>query len=207
MPYVLPRPPRKARLLATLGVALLIAIAAPATAGAACPTTATSQPFQQFGDSNYYSMIPNGSFESGTTGWTLRDASVVGSASKYKVSGSGDVSSLAMKGRGEAVSPSFCVDETIPTFRFLADTTTGYLTDMNVHLRYKDSYAVLHDITLVSLDDGPFASWAPTAILPIQAKLPLWQRNSTLTVQLVFDPNFYGNDWSIDDVYVDPYRR
>ena len=38
----------------------------PAAAQAACPATPTTKAFQAFGDTNDYSLVPNGGFETGT---------------------------------------------------------------------------------------------------------------------------------------------
>ena len=198
MPYVIRPKRRKGHLTALLVASLLAFVALPAAARADCPATALSQPYKAQGDSNYYSLIPDGDFSQGTTGWSLKYASLV--------SRNGG-SALSINKRGEAVSPTFCIDANYPTFRFTADTSAGPFTQLNVNLRYPDSFGVLHDVNLGTLSDGGFLSWATSTILPLQTKVPFWQRNDTLNVRLVFDPNTFGNDWSIDDVYVDPYRR
>jgi len=198
VPYVIRPKRRKAHLAGIIAAALLAFVGLPAVAQADCPDSPLSQPFKQSGDSSYYSLIPNGDFSSGTAGWTLRNAKLV--------SGSNG-NMLQIDNTGEAVSPPFCIDKNYPTFRFYADTTRGWWTSLNVGLRYPDGFGALHDLNLSSLFDSSFPSLAPTGVLPLQTKLPFWQRSDTLTVRLVFDPNMWGNDWTIDNVYVDPYRR
>lgn len=202
MPDVI-HPKRVGALLAALFILALL----PAAARAACPSAATAQTFQQFGDEDYYSLIPNGNLESGSAGWSLNGASVVAGNESYKIGGAVDSSSLSIARTGIAVSPPFCIDETYPTFRFFADTTRAPWTSLSVRLRYTNSSRRTVETKLASLSDYQFGSWAPTVKLPLSTKLPLWQRGNTLTVRLVFDPVSFGSPWSIDDVYVDPYRR
>ena len=93
LPYVL-RP----RGLRTGLIALLSAVAVfvvPAAAQAACGSTPTTKAFQAFGDSNDYSLVPNGGFESGTAGWSLSNASVALGNESYSVRAAGDSKSLA----------------------------------------------------------------------------------------------------------------
>ena len=121
MPYVL-RP----RGLRTGLTALLSAVAVfvvPAAAQAACPSTPTTKAFQAFGDSNDYSLAPNGGFESGAGGWSLSGARVASGNESWSVRAPGDSKSLAIDATGTAVSPPVCIDISRPTFRFFAKRT------------------------------------------------------------------------------------
>ena len=183
-------------------VAILVV---PAAAQAACPTTPTTKAFQAFGDSADYSLAPTGAFEAGSGGWSLSGASVVAGSESYKVHGAGDSMSLAVAATGTAVSPAVCVDVTRPTFRFFAKRTSGTWGNLAVKLRWTDSSGHTNETTVGTV--GSDTSWAASASMSLSTVLPLWNLDQTASVQLMFDPENYGGNWAIDDVYVDPYGR
>jgi hypothetical protein len=190
-------------LVATFTAALL-SIAAPAMASAnGCPTSSTSHPFSQFGDSAAYSLLPGGSFESGAPGWALTNAGVVSGNESYKVAGGSH--SLAIQPNGVAVSPTLCVSTSYPSFRFFARRTSGSWGVLNVILRWSEASGTTHETEVAAIQSG--TSWTPTPILKLATTLPLSQSGSTLSTKLVFKPEPYGGAWAIDDVYVDPYSR
>jgi hypothetical protein len=195
--------PRVVSILAAALTATALTVAAPAVAGAACPTSATSHPFTQFGDSAAYSLVPGGSFESGTPGWALTNAGVVSGNESYKVSGGSH--SLAIQPRGVAVSPTLCVSTAYPSFRFFARRTSGTWGVLNVLLRWSESSGSTHETEVAAIQSG--TSWTVAPALKLATTLPLWQSGSTLSAKLVFRPEQYGGAWAIDDVYVDPYSR
>jgi hypothetical protein len=177
----------------------------PAAAQAACPTTQTTKAFQAFGDSANYSLAPSGAFEAGSTGWALGGASVIAGSESYKVHGSADSRSMEVTATGTAVSPVICVDVTRPSFRFFAKRTSGTWGNLAARLRWKDSSGNTNETTVGTVGSG--TSWTATAPMSLSSVLPLWNANQTLSVQLVFDPEDFGGNWAIDDVYVDPYGR
>ena len=207
MPYVVRPRPRglKHRITRLLGVTAVALFGLPAAAQAACPATPTAKVFSAFGDSAYYSLVSNGAFESGTTGWTLTGAAVAAGNESYKVHAATDTKSLSISPTGLAVSPAFCVDIAQPTFRLFAKRTSGTWGQLAVRLRWKDSSGATNETTVASLGTG--TSWAPSDVLSLGRTLPLWQSSQTLSVQLVFDPEDFGGAWAIDDVYIDPYTR
>jgi hypothetical protein len=97
------------------------------------------------------------------------------------------------------------VSITEPTFRFFATQTSGSWATMVVKLRWKDSRGNVNTTTVGSLNG--LTDWLPSMPLPLSSNLPLWQSGATLNVQLLFDPEDYGGNWAIDDVYIDPYAR
>jgi hypothetical protein len=207
MPYVI-RPPLKiVRLAAVFGAAFLGVVALPAMAEAACPTTTTTKPFQRWNDLANYSMVSNGFFESGTTGWSLTKAAVATGNESYKVRASTDVKSLAIQPTGLVLSPTLCVGVEHPSFRFFARRTSGTWGVLNVKLRWTGSNGQTNETVVGSLSGDPYKSWLPSPSMPLGTTLPLWQSGQSLSVRLVFDPEDFGGAWTIDDVYVDPYRK
>jgi hypothetical protein len=209
VPYII-RPRHVHRFAVGLFGALLLIVAAPAVAGAACPTTLTTQAFTSYGDTANYTLLEGGLFESAAPGWSLRNAEVVaespeqetpsydryGDGSRYS---HGNVGSLAIDSHGEAVSPGFCVNSEFPSFRFLSHLRYGYAGALDVSLRWTDSHGT-HETVDATLQGG--RSWTITPALQLASKLPA---GTTPNVRLVFQPK-YGN-WGIADVYIDPYRR
>jgi hypothetical protein len=195
------------RILAALASGLLVVIALPAVAHAACPTTPVTKAFQRFGDTADYSLLSNGHFESGTSGWSLTGAAVVAGSESYKVRSSADARALQVSPTGKVVSPTFCVGVEHPTFRLFARQASGSWATMAVRLRWSESNGRVNETTVGSLNGSSFASWQPTSVLPLAQTLPLWQSGQSLQVQIVLDPEDYGGAWAVDDVYIDPYGR
>ncbi len=199
MPYII-RPPRLRSIVGVVMAVALMAGVAPAAASAACPSSKTSTPFRQFGDSASYSLLPGGSFESGAPGWALSNAAVVsGNAA------AGGKHSLAIQADGAAVSPAFCVSTAEPSFRFYARRTSGSWGVLMVILRWSEASGTVHETTVAAIQSG--TSWTVSPILQLSTTLPLWQAGETITTKLVFKPEPYGGAWAIDDVYIDPYSR
>ena len=204
MPYVArPKHPR-GRLVAVVAATVATLFGVPAAAQAACPSAATAKAFSAFGDSADYSLLSNGAFESGTGGWSLSGASVVSGNESFKVRASTDAKSLAIGARGRVVSPAFCVSTDHPSFRFFAKRTSGTWGVLNVSLRWKVDGATSETV-VGSVTTGP--EWTPTQSFSLSQILGLWNADQVGTAQIVLDPEDYGGDWAIDDVYIDPYTR
>jgi hypothetical protein len=205
LPYVLRPRGLRAGLVALLSTAAVFMV--PAAAQAACASTPTTKAFQAFGDTNNYSLVPNGGFEAGAGGWSLSRASVTYGNEPWKVGGSGDSKSLAIDAAGVAVSPTVCVDLNRPTYRFFAKRTSGTWGVLNLRIRWQDDSGRTNETTVAALDSNFGTSWGVSAPLNLARLLPLWHQDQDISVQLVFDPENYGGSWAIDDVYVDPYTR
>ena len=205
LPYVL-RP----RGLRTALTALLSAVAVfivPAAAQAACQATPTTKPFKIFNDSNDYSLVPNGGFESGAGGWSLPGARVTTGNESWSVRAAGDSKSLAIDATGTAVSPTVCIDIKRPTYRFFARRTSGSWGVLNLRVRWQDSSGRTNETTIAALDSSFGTAWRVSPVYNIASLLGLWNADQDASVQLVFDPENSGGSWAIDDVYVDPYGR
>jgi hypothetical protein len=192
--------------LVVLCAALLLCLILSATANAAstCPSTTTAKAFTSFGDTADYSLVSNGAFETGTTGWSLTKAAVASGNETFKVHGSGDSKSLAMQAPGAVLSPAFCVSGAHPSFRFFARRTSGTWGVLYVNLRWTDAGGD-HTLNVGALSGDTYKSWQPSPAMPLANTLPL--NGGTLNVRLAFDAEDTGGAWAIDDVYIDPYRR
>ena len=205
LPYVLRPRGLRAGLIALVSAVAVFVV--PAAAQAACPSTPTIKAFKAFNDNSDYSLVPNGGFEAGAAGWSLSRASVTYGNEPWKVGGAGDSKSLAIEAGGVAVSPTVCVDLSHPTYRFFARRTSGSWGVLNLRVRWQDDSGRTNETTIAALDSNFGTSWGPSASLNLARLLPLWHEDQDISVQLVFDPENYGGNWAIDDVYVDPYAR
>jgi hypothetical protein len=170
---------------------------------ATCAVGATSTPFAQFGDSALYTPLAGGSFESGAPGWSLTNSSVVSGNESYNVAGGSH--SLAIQPTGVAVSPSFCINTTEPSFRFFLRQTSGSWAVLNVTLLWSEGSGPTHETTVGSLQTG--TSWQASPVLQLATTLPLTSATSSINAKLEFHPEQSGGAWAIDDVYVDPHSR
>jgi hypothetical protein len=147
-------------------------------------------------------LVPQGSFESGTTGWTLKYASVVSGNEPFYVSSSKDSHSLSIAAGGYASSATACVDISKPILRFFTRSSGGSQTSLKVEVLYEDWAGKVHSASVASVAPGP---WAPTAKMQVTVSLLPLLSNNRSPVQFRFTP-IGSAGWQIDDVYVDPYR-
>jgi hypothetical protein len=201
MPYII-RPRQIFKLVAGMFSSLVVLFAVPALASASCPTSTSSEVFASLGDSAHYTLVEGGTFESGAKGWSLRNAEVIEDSSA-PLNGK---HSLLVKSYGEAMSPGFCVNAEYPSYRFFAHQRSGgYFGVLTVSLRWVDSFGFPHEAEAGQLN--PVTGWALSPVLDLASRLPLWMAGGTLNgVKLVFR-SAYDSEWTIDDVYIDPYSR
>jgi hypothetical protein len=206
LPYVIrPKPLRGTMAAIFAGVAVLFCGIPAAAQASACTATPTKKAFAAFGDNADYSLAPNGSFEAGSGGWSLTNSSLQTGNESYKVGGSADSKSLAVKATGKAVSPQFCVGIEHPTFRLFARRTSGTWGVLYAKIRWQQN-GVTNETVVGSYSAGDTA-WHPTQSFNLAPVLGIWNGDQSVQVQLVFDAETGGGNWAIDDVYVDPYSR
>ncbi len=204
MPYQIPRPRVRRNLCAALSVALL-SVVLPAAAGACTVTTAgESQAFKSSGDSADYTLVPGSAFGGGASGWSLNNATITtGKLASLVVNGATNASALLINPGGNVVSPSVCVSNATPTFRFFTLGTGGF-SSLSVNLLWNDIIGLPH-VTPVGLLSSN-GSWQASPAMMLGQALPLWMPGSTLSVRLQFQPIGSGS-WAIDSLYIDPYSR
>ncbi len=104
------------RLAGAVMVALLAA-AAFSSSAQACPYSGARQVFAHWGDSRNYVLAPDGGFESGGAGWSLRGAAkVVDGNESYSLNRAGDSKSLSLPAGSSAASPPICMAIDTPVF-------------------------------------------------------------------------------------------
>jgi len=204
------------RTAAALFIATIASAALASSANAAlltasaesCDDGSITQPFQRFGDSDSYKLLPGGSFESGAGAWQLSGgAKVVSGNETYKVGGATHSLSLSLPSGSAAVSPFTCVGLGEPTLRLFAKRNSallGLVSTLNVQIQVKTSLGLSVWLPVLPGDLGG-SSWHPTAQMPLVANiLPLSSADKT-PVRFRFTPLL--GSWQIDDVYVDPVMK
>jgi hypothetical protein len=202
----------RGRVTAVLG-GTLASLALLAPAAHACTNGTLSQPFKQFGDSNYYTLAPGATFESGVAAWDLNangklpNATATGNETFF-LNASTDTTALQVKAGGQVVSPPFCVDGTMPHLRFVARKPTATSGQLKVELLYADPAGNFRPVpagTLTSGSVNAYAAWKPTPNLELYTALPMAvSQGTTVKLRLTADK---GGDWLADDVFVDPRLR
>jgi hypothetical protein len=203
----------RAAFLTALSVLTVCAFAAPAANAnllsilpGTCGNQPESQPFAPFGDYNDYTLVPGGNFEPGGLPWVLTGAAHVASGNEsYHVGGSSDSHSLALPAGSSATSPFSCTDIYHPTVRLFVRNTGSASSRLKIQAIYPTllgtGTATLGQITGTS-------AWQPTAAdsLFLNNLLATLTLNQT-SIAFRFVPADSTGNWSIDDVYLDPFAR
>jgi hypothetical protein len=195
------------RVRKTVGrIAALTCVAVFVSSGAAlaaqCPTQSAKQKFSHWGDNSDYFLVSGGSFE-GTpaqVGWTLSGATLTPGNEPFHLNSVTDDQSLVIGDGGSATSPAFCVDSTMPGFRFFVRQTAPG-SDLKVQGVVQTPRGPL-SLTLADLPDGSLPSWTAVQVTVATNRIP---KGFSINGALRFAVPASGS-WQIDDVYVDPYR-
>jgi hypothetical protein len=202
-PYFLSRHVRALGVvIAGLGFAIMSG--APAQAAlistSACDSSALTQPFTSWGDTNEYKLVSGGSFEGALSGWTLRGgAGTVAGSQPFGTNGSVGSSSLRLPPGASAQTPATCVNAAYPTFRFFA-RNGGVASTVLVSVVYQ-----LPLLGPVAVPVGVVAlsgRWSPT--LPMLTASAVTGALSSGTTQVALRFTALTGESQIDDVYIDP---
>jgi len=195
--------------LAALAVGASTASAGVLVASApSCDAQPLSKPFRPWLDLADYTPLPGGDFEGAMAGWSMSGgAAVAAGNAAQRVGGMADGASLAIPAGGSATSATICVGITHPTTRFFARRRSSELraslSSLRVDVLFELSSGTVTTLPIGSvLNDG---SWQPTLPIAIVANLLTLLPGERTPIALRFTAQ--GGDWSVDDVYVDPYGR
>ena len=198
--------------VALLATAAALCAALPATANAelletgACDDAPLSQPFSPWGDNANYKLAPGGDFESGLEGWSLRNAGLVSGSSPHAATGAVGDHSVVIKPGGSVTSPATCVNLDYPTARFFTKSSgglLGLLPAMKVDVLYQKGA-----LGIIAVPAGvvlPQSRWNPSGKMLTHALLGATLAGGEAPIALRFTA--VAGTWTIDDVFVDPYRR
>jgi hypothetical protein len=196
---------RRFTLIGAVAIAV-VAMAAIASSAQACSYSGAEQVFSPWGDQKNYVLAPDGGFEAGASGWSLKNgAKVAGENESYYLNGDGDSKSLSLPAGSSAASPPVCMQIDTPSFRLMARNTG----DPSSRLRVEAVYSLLGLVRTKVVSDitaGP--NWAPTQ--SISTVLGLSTIVGTLipsAIQIRITPLDATGNWQVDDLYIDPFCR
>ena len=171
-----------------------------------CDDQAVSKTFLPWLDLADYTALSGGDFESNAAGWSLDDAAVAGGNEPYRVGGANDSKSLAIDAGGSATSPTICVGLNHPTIRFFAKRQSGgwlSLASLRVDVLFETANGTVASLPIGTVGGG--GSWQVTSPMLVVANLlPLLPGEKT---PVAFRFTAQGADFSVDDIWVDPYGR
>ena len=190
-------------LLVLLGALAILALPGPAHA-AGCPDQPLSRPFQPWLDLAWYQAAPDGGFETGDDGWRLTGgAAVVAGNEPFFVGDPGDARSLSLPGGASATAPDVCIGVEHPTVRFFARNTGSVTSTLGVSVVFRDVLGLRQTLPVGVVTARE--EWGPTPVVPVVVNLLSLLGDQDVAFRFTaFDD---GGEWTIDDVYVDPYKK
>ena len=192
--------------IAGIATVAVLALAAFAGSAQACSYTGAKQAFKAWGDSHYYVLAPDGGFEGGAAGWSLKNgASVVAGNETNYINSPADSKALSLPAGSSVASPPVCMSLDTPMFRMMARNTG----DPSSRLRVEAVYSLLGLVrtNVVSTVSGT-SSWAPTQ--QMSTVLGLSTIVGTLipsAIQIRITPLDTKGQWQVDDLHIDPFAR
>lgn len=187
--------------------AACVLIAAPAqaapTAAPGCPVTPTVQPFAPWQDLAAYVLAPGGDLEETRSTWMLAGgAATVEGNEPFHVGAATDDTSLSLPAGSSATTDQMCIGIEHRTMRFFAKARRSS-GSLRVEVLLAGRNGSTRAVSIGTIEAG--TGWAPTAELPMIVNELAPQHGNALQVAFRFTPRGSAG-WTIDDVYVDPYR-
>lgn len=198
-------PPGTRAKLAGLFAISAMALALSAGSAQACSYTGAEQVFSPWGDSHHYVLAPDGGFEAGGSGWSLRGAGTMPGNESYYLNGAADSRLLSLPAGSKAVSPPICMSLDTPIFRMFARNTGDPSSRLRVEAVYK-LLGLVRTKAVSTVTAG--SSWAPTQ--QMSTVLSLATIVGTLipsSIQIHITPLDSKGKWQVDDLYIDPFAR
>jgi len=209
----LSRPLLRTAIAAVTATVALAAGASSASAGVlvasapSCDDQAMSKTFLPWWDLADYTALAGADFEGAADGWSMSgDAAITNGNEPWRVGGAGDSHSLKLQAGDSATSPTMCVGITHPTIRFFTKRQSGgllSLANLRVDVLFETANGTTASLPIGYVGNG--GSWQATSPMLVTANLlPLLPGERT---PVAFRFTAQGADFSVDDVWVDPYSR
>jgi hypothetical protein len=191
------------RRIGPAGILALAALAlAPSGAHASgCPEQPLSQTFRPWLDVAWYVLAPNGGFEGGSEDWDLKGGAAVVDGNEPFLSGD---RALALPGGASATSAPMCIGIEHPTIRLFARNTGAPAAALTVSVVFRDPLLGSQRTLPVGVI-GAGDSWSPTPIVPVGVNLLSLARDQQVAFRFTAADD--RGEWTIDDVWVDPYKK
>ncbi len=171
-----------------------------------CGARTATTPFAPWSDTHAYFLMPGGSFEAGTPGWTVpSSATVVAGNETFFANAKTDTHSLTIAPNTQVAAPTICVAMGENSFRFFVKNpgVSGAVLHIQAAVQNPLTGLVLSSGFDVNATTGAKV-WAPSSRITIPNLLGgvVGTQNVTLT----FSAKGTAATWNIDDVFVDPFR-
>lgn len=185
-----------ATLLALFGLATYSAVAQ-----AACSYPDATQVFSPWKDKAYYQLAPEGSFAEGASGWTLENGATLVTDEDHRFpEGEEEETAVALPFGASVTSPPVCVDETTPSFRFMARNVGDKGGKLRVTITYENTKKVTKAKNSdVHTDEN---EWEPTPSLKLETG-----DEGERAARITFTAKDPKGEYLVDDLYVDPFAR
>ncbi len=159
-----------------------------------CGNQPESQPFAAYGDDSNYTPVPGGDFQPGDIPWFVTgDASVTDG-------------SMSLPAGSSALSPANCTSIYHPTLRLFIRNTGSPSSHLIVQALYPGLLGGVQTATVGQLTGS--SDWNPSPVMSLQGQNLLATLSLSRTViAFRFIPADTSGDWSIRDVYMDPFAR
>jgi hypothetical protein len=178
-----------------------LALAFPSGARAAgCPEQPSAQTFLPWLDIAWYVPAPDGGLEGGGSGWNLSGGAAVVDGNEPYLDGE---RSLALPGGASATTAPMCIGIEHPTIRLFARNTGSLTSALAVSVVFRDPLGGRQALPIGAIAAG--SRWAPTAVMPVVVNLLALTGDQRAAFR--FTPLDDRGEWTIDDVYVDPYNK
>ena len=167
---------------------------------AVCPGQTFSQPFEAFGDSDWYTLVEGSEFNGGAEGWDLRNGAQVVDGTRPDGSSGGvlDLPSGAI-----AISPVVCVTLQYPTARTWVESVGGN-GGVTVGVYYSGARPAAHAVGRLNAKDGN--GWTLSRPFNIKPQLT-GSQEGVREVRFIYVNTTRASDLHIWGLYVDPRMR
>ena len=178
-----------------------LALAFPSGAQAAgCPEQPSAQTFLPWLDVSWYVPAPDGGLEGGGTGWDLAGGAAVVDGNNDHMDGN---RSLALPGGASATTAPMCIGVEHPTIRLFARNDGAPTSALAVSVVFRGLLGGTQELPIGVVAAG--SRWSPTAVMPVLVNLLALTGDQQAAFR--FTALRDGGEWTIDDVYVDPYKK
>ena len=170
-----------------------------AAAAGSCGTRSTFKAFTQWGDQNEYFLLPGGSFESGTSGWSLGGSSVVTDQAPWKVNGSKHAKALNVPAYTTVMPANICINSNEEWMRFFYKDPGVRGAQLLVKIEAWSSAG--RAIQEIKIDSGS-AGWKVSNQIPMPNKR---DSKGEQWITLTITPVSTAATWRLDDIMIDPW--
>ncbi len=185
---------------AALGLSAASTFAAASPAG--CSGQTFSQAFAAFGDTNEYTLVQGGNFNSASEGWELAKGARIINSTRPNGS-SGGV--LDLPSGAVAVSPPVCVTLEYPTARVFVRDVKG-AEGVAVGLAYAGTNRTVASPQNVGQVHGQQTEWTLSNPINVQPQIA-GSQEGTREARFVFTAGGNTSEFQLYGLYVDPHMK